>query len=307
MKSGFLLKAFIMLPVTISLFFLSTDGADASCQDNPWACSTTCRPGYEVNCEDSRSYFLISICDASNPDVLTPIDVIYQEPCTGETANAKTNYCNVIASDDIVGEVFLGKLATYCESFGAVAVASSNGICPSCNVKLMCSFDKELSSLPGEAQIQSSVSSFGGVWDGSSGVGVRFGSVYGCVPDQTACSEDYTYATKTLGIECPAEISGIKTIVVRVITMIWAILGLVVLVTIVRGGVMIMTAGGEPEKRAKGMKLVTTAGFAFIGVGVLYFLLVFGATWLGLGDRSQTGVYYTFVEGNRIIFDFMLP
>uniref|UniRef100_A0A7C5YUS6 Uncharacterized protein n=1 Tax=candidate division CPR3 bacterium TaxID=2268181 RepID=A0A7C5YUS6_UNCC3 len=114
------------------------------------------------------------------------------------------------------------------------------------------------------------------------------------------------YATsgpyKCEGEGCPPDLSGLEEIALRLFTMLITVIGVIVLALIVKSAFMVMTAGGDPQKKGKGYKQLMYAILGFIGILASYGLIVFIAKWLGLVEGPLS-----FVEGGRIVFRLMLP
>lgn len=113
------------------------------------------------------------------------------------------------------------------------------------------------------------------------------------------CESEYSVGSKG---GCPPELSGLQGIILRIVTIGITLIGILVLFLLVKAGIQIMTAGDDAEKKAKGIKQIQITILGLLGIFVAYGLIVLIAKWLGL-----VGDDITFIDGGRIIFNFILP
>ena len=103
--------------------------------------------------------------------------------------------------------------------------------------------------------------------------------------------------------DCPPSLQDIEYIVIRIITVLITIVGLVVFFNLVRGSIFFITAGSDKEKikKARGTFQSTFMGIAIILIS--YTLIIFIATRLGLaGDPDKFSILG---DGSRLIFKFL--
>ncbi|MEI7604123.1 MAG: hypothetical protein WCJ19_03825 [bacterium] len=101
---------------------------------------------------------------------------------------------------------------------------------------------------------------------------------------------------------CPPDINDITLAVMRIITILITLFGLMVLVSFIKGSINIMTSAGNKDKLKKGKGSIQAGVMGVIIVLVAYSLIVFIAVRLGLsGDPEK----FSILNGPNLVFQFL--
>lgn len=101
---------------------------------------------------------------------------------------------------------------------------------------------------------------------------------------------------------CPPSFEDISYLVLRIITILITLVGLIVVFMFMRGSIMIMTAGANKDKVKKGNATLQNTIVGLVIILISYTAIVFIASRLGLaGDPNQ----FSILDGPNLIFNFV--
>ncbi|MEI7604482.1 MAG: pilin [bacterium] len=109
------------------------------------------------------------------------------------------------------------------------------------------------------------------------------------------------FGTQYANIKCPAKITDLQTLFLRLLVIINTMVGLVILFVIVKASLIRMTSRGNPEALKKAMGMISNGIVGFVIVLIAYIAVVFiGTRLLPAGDCQE----FSFVDSGKILFFF---
>ena len=104
---------------------------------------------------------------------------------------------------------------------------------------------------------------------------------------------------------CPPSFADITLIVLRIVTVIITIFGIIVFFNLIRAAILYITAGANKDKIKAAVGTIQATFFGLAIILISYTLIVFFAVRLGLGNNATSGNSFSVVEGGRLLFRFI--